>query len=225
MNWKPILMTGPLVKSTMEDVKTQTRRVVTVPWAKGKRVLPYEPYYEEVDGRLFFADEYGDSHPMEKLSPFGQAGDRLWVRETHYLRGRWIKNGKTKTGRQRWTFKAARGRRVRYADNPPSRLGSKRGASKVEWWKRPSIFMPRWACRLRLEITGIRVERLQAITYDGMKAEGCFPASICGGERRALLALYWVPLWDSINAGRGYGWEVNPWVWVIEYKRIRNNAV
>jgi hypothetical protein len=226
MKERPILFKGPMVKAILDGTKTQTRRVVkpqppddatdVFVWLAGERKpgLTYAPegcWYDVEAGRRF-----------HKPCPYGQPGDHLWVRETHYLRGRWIKNGRTKTGRQRWRFRPAKGRAVRYVEAPPKRLGRKRGARKDQWWKRPSIFMPRWASRITLEVTGLRVERVQEITPAAAKAEGADPYLLhpWGANRIGYVAAF-VNLWDSINAKRGYGWDVNPWVWVVEFKRIR----
>ena len=78
---------------------------------------------------------------------------------------------------------------------------------------RPSIFMPRWASRILLEITGVRVERVQDIALNDAKAEGVDMYS-------AQFPVEFKGLWDSLNAKRGYGWDVNPWVWVVEFKRV-----
>ena len=90
--------------------------------------------------------------------------------------------------------------------------------------------MPRWASRLTLEVTGVRVERVQDISEVDAEAEGieCFDpdrdASICripGGEWEYDTARNaFRDLWDSINGARGYGWDANPWVWIVEFKRV-----
>jgi hypothetical protein len=91
---------------------------------------------------------------------------------------------------------------------------------------RPSMFMPRWASRITLEITDIRVERVQDIVERDTYAEGCerirefqaFGADSAGRDKLARFGFK--RLWDSINADRGYGWDKNPWVWVISFRRI-----
>ena len=75
----------------------------------------------------------------------------------------------------------------------------------------PSIFMPHWASRITLEITGLRFERLQEISNNALIKEGCNRVEA------------FIELWDSLNARRGYGWVTNPFVWVIEFKRITND--
>src|SRR3989344_1821939 len=83
MEERPILFSAPMVRAILAKKKTQTRRLVTVPWKGSSRALPYEPYWVDTDGNLFACDEYGDYHRAEDvLRPFGGAGDRLWVRET-----------------------------------------------------------------------------------------------------------------------------------------------
>ena len=124
--------------------------------------------------------------------PYGRPGDRLWVRETFSY------------GANGYYFRSdvKQPETVKYA------------------WK-PSIHMPRVASRITLEVTGVRVERVQEITEDDAKAEGCDPlvesdGSVTCGRRKTVFA----KLWDSINSKRGFGWDKNPWVWVIEFKKI-----
>jgi len=140
-------------------------------------------------------------------------GDRLWVKEalyaslqscgeTGYYLAKYVADGK-----------------FACMENVP-----------VAWqWKRtyqPGMFMPRWASRITLGITGVRVERLQEITPANCKAEGIFithPEKPTIDEALHHMRLYrdaFTELWDSLNAKRGYPWDSNPWVWVIEFKRI-----
>lgn len=148
-----------------------------------------------------------------------EVGDRLWVRETHYRWGRWIKNGFTKTGKQAWTFRS-RNREVAYLDSPPqSLIETNKNRNTPGWFKRPSIFMPRWASRIDLPIIRMRVERLQDISEDDCKAEGII------GVPTAFGLLYkpaFSRLWDSIYAKSGHGWAKNDWVWVPEWAPYRS---
>lgn len=119
-------------------------------------------------------------------------GDILWVRET-------------------WAPKRYQPERIYYkADNE---LGS---LVNVDKW-RPAIFMPRAAARIFLRVTDVRVERLQDITEDDATAEGLRIG--IGGEPYFSCRDAFVALWNSINAKRGYGWDTNPWVWVISFER------
>ena len=132
--------------------------------------------------------------------PYGVRGDRLWVREAFSrcacglcLRG-WPKNG--------------------------YHMPSYRADTERDIVYHPSIHMPRWASRIDLEITGIRVERVQDISEHDVLCEGVR----WDGEHDSPWMLQlntFHQLWDSINGKRGYGWDKNPWVWVVEFKRIR----
>jgi hypothetical protein len=178
MKSRPILFSGAMVRAIQAGTKTQTRRIVT------------ERHIPEVANRVT-----GTLHKVKPLThecPYGYPGDTLWVRETWAIRklqaGCWIE------------YKAdSSNARVTHAD-------AERLALPADTW-RPSIFMPRWACRLEVQIVGIRVERLQDISEADAQAEGV-----------ASVAAY-AALWDSLNAKRGYGWAVNPWVWVVEFQR------
>ena len=91
------------------------------------------------------------------------------------------------------------------------------GKAPTRW--RPSIYMPREAARIFLRVTNVRVERLQDITEEDARKEGCMSGMITGTcNARGQFQ----DLWDSLNAkrGRGYGWDTNPWVWVIEFERV-----
>jgi hypothetical protein len=128
--------------------------------------------------------------------PYGVIGDRLYVRET-------------------WVVPNSEGCAPR--DITPGQKVFYRATDEYTWW-RPSIHMPRWASRFTLEITDVRVERLKEISLHDINAEGT-PDTLDRalrpfGSRRE----HFQRLWDSINSKRGYSWESNPWVWVIEFK-------
>lgn len=134
--------------------------------------------------------------PKNDMCHYGAVGDRLWVRET------WCEG---------------------YPDtaDPILYRASYHGGAAHKW--RPSIFMRREYSRLNLEITDVRVERLQDIRCTDIRAEGfaCpehdFPSGFCTSECAALRSGF-AQGWDSLNAKRGYGWEVNPWVWCVTFK-------
>jgi len=128
---------------------------------------------------------------------FGQVGDRLWLREAFC---------NLCPDDQGFCYKADR------EHNPASDLCA------AEW--KPSIFMPRWASRITLEITGIRVERVQEITHEDAIAEGAefMPAAKLRKERLTVPQIVFAGLWDSIN--QKYPWSSNPWCWCIEFKRL-----
>ena len=195
------------------------------------------------------------SRPMTELElieahckcPYGGVGDRLWVRET------WVELLHTSPATdepllcdgdkliEHATFYMRDGVKHWHYDG---KVVSYRATSDVEFcdgdgftspdfankddmprW-RPSIHMPRWASRIDLEITGVRVERLQGISNEDAVAEG-FQESRRESYGRVILnspKCNFRELWDSINAKRGYGWDANPFVWVIEFKQIANGA-
>nr|WP_232443012.1 hypothetical protein [Burkholderia ubonensis] len=91
----------------------------------------------------------------------------------------------------------------------------------------PAIHMPRWASRITLEITSVRAERLQSISEPDVRAEGVtiedhHMRGYCAGAFRPPSIRAFHDLWDSLNAARGYGWDTNPWVWVVEFRRIES---
>jgi hypothetical protein len=148
-----------------------------------------------------------------KACPYGQPGDRFWVKETHYKYGKWIKDGYNAKGKQRWRFRALTAE-CRYADNPPQDVKPS-SYRKEAWYRRPSIFMRREYSRVTLEITGVRVERVQDISIRDAIAElGGYAQGVANEQ------VHFMELWDSINAKRGYPWKSNPWVWVVGFRKL-----
>jgi hypothetical protein len=219
MKEHPILFSGPMVRAILDGRKTQTRRIV-----QGVVEIP-GPYSVE-------AWERGE---MPRC-PYGAPGDRLWVRETWRYAG-WTDDGLP------WIRYAADGARIlcervtpewaervgdHWADLSSAENVAVDGLAADRKW-RPSIFLPHWASRLALAVTAVRVERLQAISEADAQAEGvdryagacdhprfgCDEIDCLGQTHRASFAA----LWDDINGDRA-AWESNPWVWVIEFKRI-----
>jgi hypothetical protein len=211
----PILFNGPMVRAILDGQKTMTRRMTKLPekFHLGSCAFENNPHGDE---DFVIHGEFGNK---QIYCPYGSVGDRLFVKETHYLFGYWIKNGFTKTGRQRLKFRCVKERGVRFPDDTPTdTCTDKRCAG---WFKRHSIFMPRWASRITLEIIRVRVERLQEITSDDAEKEG-WPGIQCAVGALNMPSIVWFRhLWDSINAKRGFGWDANLWVWVIEFKRIK----
>jgi len=235
---KPIIFKPEMVRAILDGRKTQTRRVVDdkfLKWNYDRREICNHTWPAKLVGASCF-----DCH-QELLSKcrFGKPGDLIWVKETHYRRGKWVKNGFTKTGKQKWRF-AAIGKEVRYFDNPPEKILPNSKRETIGWFKRSSLFMPRWASRLTLEITDIRVERLQDISEEDALAEGidnlicpqCYGSdrishgatikTRCGSQYCGLDYLSAIEgfreLWESIN---GIGsWDLNPWLFVISFKPV-----
>lgn len=211
MKERPILFSGPMVRAILEGRKTQTRRII--------KLRPGE----QVDN-----NEVWDSTDPYKIKPcpYGIAGDVLWVRETFAdLRGMGFDDDFAYREKSLKDYGDGCGM-VEIGDSKRCRLDY-----GVKW--KPSIFMPRDACRLRLRITDIRVERLQDISESDAKAEGVetqssttFGDTVYKNYEKGQLG--WLTsavgsfstLWQSINGNQS--WADNPWVWVIEFERITN---
>lgn len=254
MKERPILFSGVMVRALLDGSKTQTRRIVKV---RNEQPPAWATFVSEGHslsqngaarpvGSFYWSEEQAANGPLKTLrrwpilpakhpmagdwywtpSPFGKIGDHLWVRET--WRGVVEINPPGKTtelGVARYVPGQEYCRRVEYQATH-ERDG--------EPW-RPSIHMPRWASRITLEVTGVRVERLQDISYEDAIAEGVsdFASTFPDDEKSAIgetpeqtaRRLQWPQrqyhlLWDSLNAARGVGWDANPWVWVVEFKRV-----
>ena len=163
-------MKGPLVIATIEGRKTQTRRIM--------KPQPEHRENESVPGHYgtFFNGWNLDHDAVTvkdfiKHCPYGVPGDRLWIKETHYLYGRWIDRGADPfTGKHSWTFKRAK-KEIYYFDTLPCKIKvRKTNYRKSGYYKRPS--MERKDSRLSVELTDIRAERLQGISAEEIRAEG-----------------------------------------------------
>ena len=241
MRERPILFSAPMVRAILAGRKTQTRRIVTVPWAKGSRALPYSPYYDDCDGVLMAADEYGDWHPyVERVAcPYGVPGDRLWVRET-WRPVSWTDDGDQvlityPAGPTNGSAQAEAWCEVTGVEQLAHEDWLAREEARIEAApmlcapNRPSIFMPRWASRLTLGVTGVRVERLQEITGVDARAEGLdhvndwasnsFGVKGVPGSWNASPRLAFASLWDLIN-GKRASWESNPFVWAVAFSVV-----
>lgn len=181
---------------------------------------------DAVGGYLWGWNESDDPEAVEmegvrsESLEWKRPGDRLYVREEHYRFGHWepVPGVKTKTGRMKWRF-VADTEEVRY--DPPAEFRGGRHHHDPDtpaWHKRLGRFMPRSAARTVLEIINVRVERVQDISEEDAWAEGCPPDRIPDGCPSALAWFH--ALWEPMNAKRGYGWDANPWVWVVEFRRV-----
>lgn len=195
----PMLFSSEMVRAILEGRKTQTRRVIKPQPSLIDQVLHWN---HKAKGILRYGSlEYmGKELPL--CCPYGKVGDLLWVRETY-------------CGEQTTYTKRHKMHCVAYKADEGYRCGELK-QYKGRW--RPSIFMPKWAARIWLEITGIKVERVQDISRKGAEAEGCKECSDGTGWYGA--EVQFCKLWDSLNAKRGYGWSENPFCWVLSFKRV-----
>jgi len=208
-NARQMLFSGPMVRSLLSGTKTKTRRIIKVP----------EFVEEASDGSphwqprrcgagwefLEWSTDYALTHPLR--CPYGQRGERLWVRE------RWATDVV-------WDTVAPRdipvGQPIWYDGTG---FPERKFALCGRW--RASIHMPRWASRITLEIADVRVERLNEISGNDVLAEG-----VDNGKANAAMGARWDnmqrmafgELWEEIH-GPG-SWGANPWVWVISFKRV-----
>jgi len=231
---RPILFSGPMVRAIIDGRKTMTRRIIK---PQPFMVLSRDDWHSRA---MSGVDPYGfrpiGSRVLEELileCPHGQPGERLWVRESFDIvddpAAHDPSDGqKPKTPKgyeyncQPCVKRGPNGERwvVDYAANENTRIMDKAGDRR---WK-PSIHMPRWACRITLELTGVRVERLQDISEEDAKSEGVGGmrdmryATALGNIHSTAHRLNFVDLWDEIN-GKG-AWVANPWVWVESFRRL-----
>lgn len=142
--------------------------------------------------------------------PYGEPGDLLWVRETHA-----IATGHMYDGEAAVKYRADDALVALHDERSNSHA---RNASISDRW-RPSIHMPRWASRLTLRVTEVRVERLQDISEDDAEAEGVDPYEYPSGPLAPSHRGAFFELWDKLNAQRA-PWRSNPWVWVVSFERV-----
>ena len=198
MKERPILFSAPMVCAILEGRKTQTRRVV-----KCDGIDLAGPCGNRLTGDTFLSGrDWAGNHALLRC-PYGKPGDRLWVRETWRIDGLSTKCA-LEIGR-------------RHTDGLSFRadMYGDRSCDDCPWI--PSIHMPRWASRITLEITTIRVERLQDISAEDCIAEG-ISTQLREHDATCDLQSKYKALWQSIY-GPG-SWDANPWVWVLEFKRV-----
>ncbi|WP_417816570.1 hypothetical protein [Tritonibacter scottomollicae] len=214
MTDKPILFSGPMVQAILREIrdpgtgKTQTRRILP-------QSHPKFPHHNHLSldvlsdpSEVWFWDGVHDRVGASYRLPF-HPGQRLWVREAHYL---------TDDGESEYAVYAAEQDDVdEHLSNMQTTMASH---PSIDWSKhlrlRPSLHMPRWASRITLEVTDVRVQRLQEITLGDICAEG-LASSIYDFKpvQRGFDA--WISLWDSLNADRA-PWASNPWVVAVSFR-------
>lgn len=204
MTDRPILFSGPMVRAILREIecpgtgKTQTRRVLQPQPGDLDQCLQFD------DGSWHVTDSRGCN--MSPLDTRFTPGDRLWVREACAT---W--EGPSTDVVYKASVSADEWGRLLY--------DAKNGAP---WKIRPSIHMPRWASRLTLTVTDVRVERVQDISEADAKAEG-FPTDGDSHSWGVFSTDFFSDLWDSLNAARGYGWDANPWVEATTFTAEQRN--
>lgn len=215
----PILFSGPMVRAVLAGTKTQTRRAL-----RGF-CPPNRPEYDSESGRLEWFN--GDEVVVAMRCPYGQPGTKLWVREAWRVGSKHDATKPSDLPAQSCTVLYAAGGSAAHGSDGWRFDEAWPGDAPVPWAGklRPGMFMPRWASRMTLEVTGVRVERLQDISEADAIAEGVHSVQCndLGTEVPYYRSLYgavdlYRMLWESIN-GPG-SWAVNPWVWVVEFRRV-----
>lgn len=198
-----MIFNAEMVRAILDGRKTQTRRPVKFPLID--KNMGCELAGNELAGELV-AHNYWNS-------PYGKPGDRIWVRETFRVHSRATDVATLvyrASVRNSWTEQTHRVP-IAVCDKP---------ATPEKWT--PSIHMPRWASRILLEITDVRVERLRDLSEEDAKSEGITPPAggvLPGWEYRINFRDLWMDIYGTDS------WEANPWVWVIEFKRVEGAAL
>lgn len=226
MKERPILFSAPMVRALLDGTKTQTRRIAPI---SDLMIAPHDNDIVTWSVRFSkplrgirashsggkFTDENARRIIASQFNPYGEPGDRLWVRET--WQGPLLDQLTAETVHDWRSFEKPEFC-VYAADGGPTPEFVDADDNLVCRW-RPSIHMPRWASRITLEITGVRVERLQDISRGDAMSEGCpFPNMAHGDDPRR----WYAELWKQINGAES--WLQNPWVWVVEFKKLEGCA-
>ena len=192
----PIIFNSEMIRAILGGRKTQTRRPIKPQPVYKFKHLEEGLGYKASEGNLYAGFYEEGTSGMYVKCPYGKVGDRLWVRETF--------------------CEVSLGAELRYkaTDKKPA----------IQNWK-PSIHMPRWASRITLEITDVRVERLKEIKPDDCLKEGIIvdrklDKMFSKKEINESTILCFWGLWHLIYGKTEYNWDINPWVWVIEFKRL-----
>lgn len=218
MKCRPAIFSSDSINAILQRHKTKTRRVI-IPqpydWCKQVLPAPVEDYGKE--GEWIQSTGANDHYKLLGLGtkcPYGAVGDKLWVREAFCIE---IVDG---VPRIAWK-----------ADKCASYLMNKIEETKVigekfylpsdyqpkEKWKSPR-FMPRWACRITLKVTEVRAERLFDITNADIRAEGITAHHpVRRSDQIPTSRSAFARHWDTLNKPRGFGWDANPWVWVVSF--------
>lgn len=210
MTERGMIFNSEMVRAILDGRKTQTRRIIK------DCTVGRDPISKFIQIGKKFIGCYPEDVPelIRECCPYGVPGDRIWVRET------WAEAGASAPDLKLY--------RANYPAHVPTHYENVPPAEDVRWT--PSIHMPRWASRILLEITDVRVEQLKSISEEEARSEGV--AQLCEGfwkhyqpgwtQHQLSARGSFATLWESIY---GFGeWDRNPWVWVIEFKRIEGDG-
>ncbi|ELP3684976.1 hypothetical protein QTR79_003411 [Salmonella enterica] len=208
MSERGMIFNAEMVNAILSGRKTQTRRPIK--WKQTR----FTEIAERDDGSLWpWAEDCERGGDIWFACPYGEIGDRIWVRETFRVHSRATDVATLvyrASVRNSWTEQTHRVP-IAVCDKP---------ATPEKWT--PSIHMPRWASRILLEITDVRVERLRDLSEEDAKSEGITPPAggvLPGWEYRINFRDLWMDIYGTDS------WEANPWVWVIEFKRVEGAAL
>ncbi|HEC8802658.1 TPA: hypothetical protein ACTADG_004307 [Salmonella enterica subsp. enterica serovar Havana] len=214
MKERGMIFNAEMVRAILDGRKTQTRRPIK--WKQTR----FTEMAERDDGSLWpWAEDCERGGDIWFACPYGEIGDRIWVRETWQVIHDHIDESshvEYRTYAQSIPKEKDRYWHTVYAEHFGDESREDRG---FPW--RPAIHMPRWASRITLEITDVRVERLRDLSEEDAKSEGIIPSAggvLPGWEYRINFRDLWMDIYGADN------WEANPWVWVIEFKRVEGGA-
>jgi len=228
---KPIIFNGEMVNAILDGRKTMTRRVMKPqPFPLGTQTITKICHDEGGGYYQTWSNDEGSYRPLVDGCPYGIPGEELWVRET------WAVNHHYDGLSPKMVSVAMGGD---YAHCIDYRSNDKKKDWSGRW--RPSIHMPRWASRIQLRITDVRVERVQDISMKEVLDEGVHIPMTKEGKilervsgkflpsdyrdvnnytHEGYIKAQFASLWDSINHGLGYGWDTNCWVWIVEFEVV-----
>lgn len=232
---RPLLCPAHEVRAILAGHQTQFRRVIRLQPTQFTHV----DYDDDLGWHLWWdvCESCGDPNVWQETAPMkppGQPGDRLWCRET------WAQSAYS--GRALHTDQPVHEVTINYRADGASRqirLGEHEDSGRVKadgtiaW--RPSTQMPKWASRITLEVTDVRVQRVQEISHDDVFAEGMTTETLVGstvnihkdGKTTEATMMFSSPtyafttVWNSLNAKRGHPWDSNPWIWAVTFKRVQ----
>ena len=239
MKERPILFNADMVRAVLDGRKMQTRRIVKWRGLDEGLNLQFSGLRATKEAKGWVVESQSRTSSEWRCQPtpcpFGEIGDRLWVRETWSVVSHafdddglmidYVPDRPAKAVHEKPFGRGYYSGHAIYAADGGFTWGDDDGCVDGRSCWKPSLHMPRWASRITLEITGVRVERLQSISEEDAKAEGCtfealrFKPGTREVEEMGHTAVYqFGGLWQSIYGADS--WQANPWVWVVEFKRV-----